>query len=97
MIQVLHEDITGIVQVVWKVFKYTNPKVWVDANVSFLPYITGGPRYRTVFNLNPKVSIFSDDFKVGFTFYYNQDSKPPSNAPSKYDYGLNLQLTYTLH
>jgi hypothetical protein len=91
------EDLTGIIQVVWKVFKYTRPKVWVDANVSFLPYITGGPRYRTVFNLNPKVSIFSDDFKVGFTFYYNQDSSPPSNAASKYDYGLNLQLTYTLH
>jgi len=90
-------DLAGMLQVVWKVFKYTTPKVWVDVNVSFLPYITGGNRYRTVFNLNPKVSIFSDDFKVGFKFYYNYDSKPPSVESSTTDYGLNLELTYTLH
>lgn len=90
-------DLAGIIQVVWKVFKYTHPKVWVDANISFLPYITNGPRYRSVFNLNPKVSIFSDDFKVGFKFYYTYDSKPVSTDASTTDYGINLELTYSLH
>lgn len=90
-------DLAGLIQVVWKVFKYTNPKVWVDANISFFPYITGGPRYRSVFNLNPKVSIFNNDFKVGFKFYYNYDSKPPSEGAETTDYGINLELTYTLH
>ncbi len=91
------EDLAGTVTVVWKVFKYTIPKVWVDANVSFLPYITGGSRYRAVFNLNPKVSIFNDDFKVGFKFYYTWDSKPPTDAASTKDYGINLELTYSFH
>lgn len=91
------EDLTGIIQLVWKVFKYTSPKIWVDANIDFLPYITGGPRYRTVFNLNPQVSIFSNNFKVGVKFYYNHDSKPPSATASNLDYGVNLQLTYFLH
>jgi len=91
------EDLAGLVTVVWKVYKYTIPKMWVDANVSLLPYFTGQSRYRVVFNLNPKVSIFNDDFKVGFKFYYNYDSRPPSEAASNNDYGINLELTYSFH
>ncbi len=91
------EDLAGLVTVVWKVYKYTIPKMWVDANVSLLPYFTGQSRYRVVFNLNPKVSIFNDDFKVGFKFYYNYDSRPPSEAASNNDYGVNLELTYSFH
>ena len=90
-------DLAGLIQVVWKVFKYTNPKVWVDANISLLPYMTGEERYRSIFNLNPKVGIFSNDFKVGFKFYYNYDSNPTSNDAAKDDYGINLELTYTFH
>ena len=90
-------DLAGLFQVVWKVYKYTNPKVWVDSNISFLPYLTNSGRYRTVFNLNPKVSIFSDNFKIGFSFYYNFDSEPPSASSSSVDYGINLQLTYSFH
>lgn len=91
------QDLTGLIQAVWKVFKYSNPKVWVDANVSFLPYFTGDNRYRTILNLNPKISIFSNDFKVGLKFYHTFDSRPPSDASSSSDYGINLELTYVLH
>ncbi len=90
------EDLAGIITLNWKVYKYTTPKFWVDANISFLPYITDN-RYRASFNLNPQVSIFSDDFKIGFKFYYNYDSKPPTENASNDDYGLNLQFTYSLH
>lgn len=91
------EDLSGIITVVWKVFKYSIPKVWVDADVSLLPYLTAGGRYRAVFNVSPQVSIFNDDFKVGFKFYYNYDSSPPSEEASKFDYGINLELSYTFH
>ncbi len=91
------DDLIGVFQVVWKVYKYTNPKVWVDANISFLPYITGESRYRVDINLNPKVSIFSDDFKIGFKFYFNYDSRPSADALSTTDYGVNLELTYSFH
>lgn len=91
------EDLAALIQVAWKVFKYTSPKVWVDADVSLQPYLTGDPRYRTNINLNPQVSLFSNNFKVGFTFYYTHDSNPPSAGASKNDYGTNMQLTYILH
>lgn len=91
------QDLTGLLQVVWKVFKYSDPKVWVDANITFLPYFTGESRYRTVFNLSPKVSLFGDDFKVGIKFYNTYDSRPPSDASSSSDYGINLELTYSFH
>jgi len=90
------EDLAGLITLNWKVYKYTSPKIWVDANISFLPYITDN-RYRAVFNLNPQVSLFSDDFKIGFNFYYNYDSKPQTENASNDDYGLNLQFTYALH
>jgi len=91
------DDLTGKFTAVWKVYKYTSPKVWLDSDITFLPYITGSSRYRVVFNLNPKVSIFSDDFKVGFKFYYSYDSSPASEAASTSDYGINLELTYSFH
>lgn len=90
-------DLAGLFQIVWKVYKYKIPKVWVDANISFLPYFTDWGRYRAVLNLNPKVSIFNDDFKVGFTSYYTFDSEPTSDSASTSDYGINLQLTYYFH
>ena len=89
-------DLAAILQVVWKVYKYTSPKIWVDTNISYLPYLTDD-RYRTVVNLNPKISVISDNFQVGFTSYYNFDSSPTENANSSEDYGLNLQLSYSFH
>jgi len=90
-------DLAAIFVLYWKVYKLTNPKVWVDANISYLPYLTNGPRNRITFNLNPKVNLLSDNFKVGLNFYYNYDSKPSSEQASNDDYGLNLQLTYSFH
>lgn len=94
---VVTNDLAGVFVVYWKVYKLTSPKVWLDANLSYLPYLTNGPRNRVTFNLNPKVNLLSDNFKVGLNFYYNYDSKPSSLQASNDDYGLNLQLTYTLH
>lgn len=90
-------DLAGLFQVVWKVYKFTIPKVWVDADINFLPYITTKNRYRLALNLNPQLSLFSDNFKVGCKFYYTYDSKPPSDSPSTKDYGVNMELTFSFH
>jgi hypothetical protein len=90
-------DLAGLFVVYWKIYKLTSPKIWLDSNISYLPYITDSGRYRANINFNPKVSIFSDNFKIGIVFYYNYDSKPTSDAASNDDYGLNLQFTYSLH
>ena len=90
-------DLAGIVTMVWKVYKYTNPKVWVDADISFVPYFTNQERYRTNFSLNPKISVVGNDLKVGTRFYYTFDSNPTTSVSASYDWGINLELTYTLH
>ena len=87
-------DVAGLFIVYWKVYKLWNPKVWVDANISYLPYLTDS-RNRFNFNLNPKVSILSNNFKIGLNFYYTYDSQPVAAGAANDDYGLNLQLTYT--
>jgi len=90
-------DLAGIVTTVWKVYKYTDPKVWVDSDISFIPYVTGDWRYRLNFNMNPRVGIIGNDLQIGFKFYYSFDSRPPSNASSTYDWGIDFQLTYSFH
>jgi len=90
-------DVAGIFQIVWRVYKYNTPKIWVDSDISYLPYFTDSGRHRAVFNLNPKINLLSDNFKVGLKFYYTYDSKPPADAASTNDYGINFQLSYSLH
>ena len=93
----IENDIAAYFELVWRVFKYTLPKVWVDANISYLPYLTDTGRQRIVVNMNPQVSILDDNFKIGLSIYYNYDSKPSESASSTDDYGLNLELTYSFH
>jgi hypothetical protein len=91
------QDLAGLFHVAWKVYKYTLPKVWVDTNISLVPYLTDPGRYRVVINLNPKVSVFSNNFKIGFASYYYYDNQPPSDVTTTNDWGINLQLTFTFH
>ena len=91
------DDLTGLIQVVWKVYRYSTPKISVDSNINFQPYLTSSGRYTTAINLSPSISIFSDDFKVGFKLYYNFDSQPATETASNSDYGINLQFTYSFH
>jgi len=76
-------DLAGFVGFAWKVYRYKKPKVWVEADFGFIPYFTDWGRNRLVFDLNPKVSVFNNDFKIGFKFYYNYDSRPSSDEFSK--------------
>ena len=91
------KDLAGVFSLVWKVYKFSNPKVWVDADVSYVPYFTDSGRYRTSFNLSPNVSLFKDDFKVGFSLYYIYDNKSVSESSGNSDYGINLNFTYSFH
>lgn len=90
-------DMTGIVFVAWKVYKYTNPKIWVDAGVSFIPYFTTANRNRTDINVSPKISIVGNDLKLGFKFYYTYDTNPLVDINSRSDWGINLEITYSFH
>jgi len=91
-------DLAGIVTVNWKVYKYTSPKIWVDADITFIPYFTTAGRYRTNFNLNPKIGVIGNDLQLGFKLYYTVDSKPSTvDASQSSDWGINLEITYSFH
>lgn len=89
-------DLAGLFTLKWKVYKLTSPKVWLDADISYLPYITDS-RNRISINLNPSVTLFNDNFKVGISTYFTFDSQPQNIDASNDDYGLNLQFTYSLN
>jgi hypothetical protein len=91
------DNLAGLIQVVWKVYKNTGTKVGVDANASLSPYITNWGRYISTININPYIKIFNNDFKIGFSSYYNFDNNPVSEDAETNDFGFNLQLSYTLH
>jgi len=93
----IKDDLTGIIQAVWKIYKLTSPKVSLDTNINFQPYITHGWRYTASYNLNPSISLLSSNFKVGFKLYYNFDSKPATETAANNDFGIALQLSYSLH
>lgn len=93
----VREDLAGAIVVVWKVYKYTNPKVWVDTDISYVPYFTTKDRYRININLNPKISIIHNDLKIGFRSYYTFDSRPANASEPSYDWGINLEITYSFH
>jgi hypothetical protein len=94
---VVSKDLAGIVGLVWKVYKYTNPKVWVDASVIWIPYLTTDGRYRANVNLSPKIGLVGNDLKLGFKFYYSYDSKTTTTTASSDDWGINLEITYSFH
>jgi hypothetical protein len=91
------QNLAGSIRIAYEIYKFTSPKVSLQTNFNFIPYLTGGERYRANYNLNPSISILNNNFKVGFAFYFNYDSNPPQGSLSNDDYGINLQLTYALH
>lgn len=90
-------DLAGLVRVGYDIYKYTSPKVSLQSNITYFPYLTGDARNRVGLNLNPSVSIFDNNFKVGFNFYYTYDSNPPDSSLSNEDYGIDLQLSYVIN
>lgn len=90
-------DVAGVFAAVWKVYKFSSPKISLDANFNYLPYFTSNNRYLIGMNINPNVNIINGNFRIGLKFYYNYDNKPPEGALEKTDYGFNLQFSYKFH
>lgn len=91
------QDLAGVIRFGYNIYKYTSPKISLQSNINYIPYFTGDSRYRASLNLNPSISIWNNNFKVGINFYYTYDSNPPEGSLSNEDYGINLQLTYSLN
>ena len=91
-----NEYIAGFLAVAWKVYHFNEPKINVTTYVTYLPYIND-KRQRVNINIAPNISVYGNDLQVGFSFYYNFDSSPPSDTYSTADYGLNATFSYSFH
>ena len=86
-------SLEGMLIISFKEFKYSTPKISIDARAAIFPGITDWGRVRMSFNISSRVEIFKD-FNVGLTFYDDFDSRPPAGALSKNDFGLNFTIGY---
>ena len=93
----ISRDLAGVVMVAWKVYKYTTPKIWVDASITWVPYLTTAGRHRANVNISPKVGLIGNNLKLGFRSYYSFDSKPATSTAAKNDWGLTLEMSYSIH
>jgi hypothetical protein len=92
-----NQDLVGVISLGWKVYKLTSPKIWVDSDINFVPYLTSDGRTRTDFNINPKIGLIGNNLKIGVKYYYSHDSMPATKNARKDDWGTNLEISYTFH
>jgi hypothetical protein len=78
----------------YKKFRYSSPKVNIDAQYIIFPSLSDLGRVRMNLQVNTNFEIFKD-FTVGLTFYDNFDNRPPSGAVSTNDYGITFTMGYT--
>lgn len=81
----------GIIQ--FKKFRYSTPKLSLDAQYIIYPSLSNFGRVRMDIQFNTKIEIFKD-FNVGLVFYDLYDNRPPSGAVSKNDFGINFTIGY---
>ena len=78
----------------FKKFRYTFPKINIDAQLNVYPSLSDWGRIRVNFQAITSIEIFKD-FSVGLTFYDNYDNRPSAEAASKNDYGATINIGYT--
>jgi hypothetical protein len=88
-----NSNLESLITIQFKQFRYSTPKVSIDANFTILPGLSDWGRLRMDLQLNMKYEIFKD-FNVGLSFYDLYDNRPPEGAVSKNDFGVNTTLGY---
>ena len=86
-------SIEGMAVIQFKRFRYTSPKVNIDAQYTIFPGFSDWGRIRMNLQINTSLEIFKD-FMAGLTFYDNFDNKPSKDAASKNDYGITFTIGY---
>jgi hypothetical protein len=87
-------NLEALAMIEFKKFRYSFPKISIDAQYKLFPGISDWGRIRMNLNVTTSIEIFKD-FLAGLTFYDNFDNRPSSDAASKNDYGLTFTLGYS--
>ena len=86
-------NLESLATIQFKEFRYSFPKLSIDALFTIFPSLTEWGRIRSEFQLNTSVEVFKD-FNVGLSFYDSYDNMPPEGAASKNDFSFNFTITY---
>jgi hypothetical protein len=87
-------NLEAVAEIQYKKFRYSSPKISINADYKVFPSLTDWGRVRMNLQLNTSVEIFKD-FNVGLTFYDNFDNRPSTEAASTNDYGVTFTVGYT--
>lgn len=86
--------IEGQVGYTFRRFKYDDPKMDLNSDLTVYPDIINWNRVRLEFNFSIAWEIIKDlDLKT--TIYESYDSTPPETAAAKNDFGINLTIGWT--
>lgn len=74
-------------------FLFDSPKTDLTTDLTVTPILNNLGRWRIDYNARVSYELISD-FTIGFSFFDNFDSQPPSADASKNDYGLTFSIGY---
>ena len=86
-------NLEAVGEIEYKKFRYSSPKINVNAQFKVFTSMTDWGRVRMTFDLNTSIELFKD-FLVGLTFYDNFDNRPSSDAASNNDFGVTFTIGY---
>lgn len=86
----------GQTSISYQIYRYTFPEISLNTKLDLYPSFNNTGRYRVDYNIDVNVEVFNN-FYIGGKFYYNFDSKPPSDNASNNDYGFTTTLGYSFH
>ena len=75
-------------------FLFDSPKTDLTSDLTVTPILNDLGRWRIDFHARVSYELISD-FTLGFSFFDNFDSRPPSATASKNDFGLTFSIGYT--
>ena len=90
----LKNNLEGIIDVRYDIYKFQHPKVNVTTYVAIYPSFSDWGRLRSESNLSASVEIFKDFF-ITVGFYFKSDNRPAEDASST-DYNANISISYSL-
>jgi len=86
-------NLEGVIRANWSFFKLHTPKSNIDLVLQYYPGITDTGRDRINANLRMRQELAKDLFWA-INIYGSYDSKPPTGALAKEDYGVVTSLEY---
>ena len=92
--QLITQNGEGFLGLDARIFKYTDPEVYLTSSFNWYPSMTIAGRHRTEVDVKLRFELLNNLF-LEFTFYHTYDNKPASETAANSDYGLISGLSYT--